>query len=365
MYIKKLLNNFKEQLSLSAICIVCITAVIISFSYDTLAKISRVDLNPTDEQSQSSSEETTSNSMIYNIIQQDKPYASTIYDNMYMSNNEKEITIPEGEYPIVLSDLSLFPADGQLLMINETEYLPDLNKLLNAGYPISGASEVFMPYPENADPIVLILHTHGTEGFAEEGKISYSYDNLPRSSDTSKNIVSVGKRLSEILTSNGVPNLHCEIMHDKDSYVQSYDLARATIIEYTSKYPSIQYVLDIHRDAIFGENGEIIRSSVETDKKSFAQIMLVVGTDENGAIHPNWESNLTVATKLQYLLNNKVKNIARPINLRSSSFNEQYTPGSLLIEIGTCGNTLTEALNSAEILGNSLSELILSSGKGH
>jgi len=93
MYIKKLLNNFKEQLSLSAICIVCITAVIISFSYDTLAKISRVDLNPTDEQSQSSSEETTSNSMIYNIIQQDKPYASTIYDNMYMSNNEKEITM--------------------------------------------------------------------------------------------------------------------------------------------------------------------------------------------------------------------------------------------------------------------------------
>ena len=86
--------------------------------------------------------------------------------------------------------------------------------------------------------------------------------------------------------------------------------------------------------------------------------MLLVGTNEKGADHPEWESNLTIASKLQSKLIQKYKNFARPINIRGASFNEQFTKGSLLIEIGSSGNTLSEAKYAAKLLTYSIIEMI-------
>ena len=63
--------------------------------------------------------------------------------------------------------------------------------------------------------------------------------------------------------------------------------------------------------------------------------------------------------KLQLLLLEQYKNIARPINLRSASFNEQYTSGSLLLEIGSCGNTLKEAKLAGRCVARSIAQIIL------
>ena len=82
--------------------------------------------------------------------------------------------------------------------------------------------------------------------------------------------------------------------------------------------------------------------------------MLVVGTDEGGLSHPDWQENLANALKLQALLNRAAPGLCRSLDLRTERFNQHETPGSLLIEIGSTGNTLAEALRSARILADAL-----------
>ena len=236
-----------------------------------------------------------------------------------------------------------------MLLSNTTSYDIDASEYPDRDYPIkSGITD---------SPLVLIVHTHGTESFAPEGV--YSADqNSQRSSDPAKNIVAVGGVMAELLNDAGIPTLHCEIMHDLESYRNSYNLCADTIRKYLAEYPTIEYVFDVHRDAIARQNGDLVKPVCNIDGRLSAQVMLLVGTNEKGADHPDWEDNLTVAAKLQSKLTRKYENFARPINIRGASFNEQFTKGSLLIEIGSSGNTLTEAKNAARLLTYSLIEMI-------
>ena len=86
--------------------------------------------------------------------------------------------------------------------------------------------------------------------------------------------------------------------------------------------------------------------------------MLVVGTNEGGAAHPNWRNNLTVAVRLQQTMNEMYPTLARPINLRTAAFNQMLTSGSMIIEVGSCGNTIEEAQNAAEMVADCLARTI-------
>lgn len=300
----------------------------------------------------------------------DLPSALELYDKMYLlsktdEDKDKNEIISTSGLKIVGQDLSRNPeSPDTILLTNRTSFKVDAGSLLdknryktiNTGASIQTSAK---PASASEKPLVLIIHTHGTEGYASEHSTAYEKNNMPRSSDITQNVVAVGKVLCETLNENGVPAIHCEIMHDKESYTNSYNYAKKTILEYTKKYPSIKYIYDIHRDAILTDTSMVKAITYDGDTP-LAQVMFVVGTNEKGADHPNWMSHLSAAVNIQYILNSKVKNFARPISLRSASFNEQYTEGSLLIEIGTCANTLEEAKRSAVVLGKELSNVILS-----
>ena len=250
-------------------------------------------------------------------------------------------------------DLSRNPQNNQILLTNETAYEPDVISLLKTPYPIDRSQPVFINIgaSQKSAPLVLIIHTHGTEAFYP----------LIRSANKTENIVSVGSLMADILNKHGVETLHCDIMHDEESYLNSYNKSKETILKYLEEYPSIQYVFDVHRDAVIDADGQTIKAVTTVDGKETAQIMCVVGSDYKGGNHPNWLDNLNVAVKLQYLLNGEYTNIARPINIRSATFNAQYAPGSLLLEIGSSGNTLTEAKRAAILTAEKLADLILGS----
>lgn len=253
-------------------------------------------------------------------------------------------------------ELALLPYDlsgkrpGELLLSNTTSYDIDPALYPDRDYPIK--SKI------TDEPLVLIVHTHGTESFAPEGEVSVK-PGPSRSSDPESNMIAVGKVMSDLLNESGIPTLHCETMHDLESYRASYDLCADTIREYLAEYPSIKYVFDVHRDAVVRQNGDIVKPVCNINGSLSAQVMLLVGTNEKGADHPDWEDNLTVAAKLQSKLIGKYRNFARPINIRGASFNEQFTKGSLLIEIGSSGNTLSEAKYAARLLTYQIAEMIL------
>lgn len=266
--------------------------------------------------------------------------------------------VPTGEIPIVPMDMSLLNY-GYAYIYNDTKYAPKIAALTDSKDTIPVFNYLNSAVYPAGDPIVLIIHTHGTEAYSEEGAISYSESaELARSSDVNRNVVAVGAVMAEILNEKGVKTLHCTIMHDKESYKDSYLRSASTIAEYLSRYPSIQYVIDVHRDSLTTSSGSLIRPVALVDGRAAAQVMCVVGSDYNGADYPDWQKNLSLALKLRQALNQKHTNISRPVCLRGSAYNQQYAPLSMLLEVGASGNTLSEAKEAARLCAAVLADII-------
>ena len=101
----------------------------------------------------------------------------------------------------------------------------------------------------------------------------------------------------------------------------------------------------------------------ELNGQSAAQLLLVMGTDAGGLEHPNWEGNLAFALQIQAYCTSDAPDLFRDLSLRSSRYNENLTPCSVLLEVGSAGNTLKEAIRSVEFFGTKLAELIQMNSK--
>ena len=273
-------------------------------------------------------------------------------DKLYSFDYSK---VPDGEIPIIPMDLSL-SSYGSAYIHNSTGLAPDVNALLSAKLSYGNSFE----YLSASSPTVLIIHTHGTEAYSEDGLISYK-DNgkeIARSSDPDKGVVAVGRELNKALRKRGILSVHCEIMHDESGYRDAYSRAEGTIKEYLERYPTIRLVIDLHRDSIVTSEGELVRPVTLVDEKEAAQIMCVVGSDWGGDDNDRWEANLALALQFRENINGKYDNVCRPVYLKSSTYNQELAPYSLLLEVGACGNSLEEALAVCDIMADAIQELL-------
>lgn len=200
------------------------------------------------------------------------------------------------------------------------------------------------------EPRVLILHTHSTESYTQAGE-DYVETSDWRTLDERYNMLSIGDRVVEILEENGITAIQDRELYDYPSYNGSYTRARKSIAAYLEEYPSIQLVLDLHRDASGGENGQM-RTLAQVEGETSAQLMVVLGTN-----HEKYEENLSLALKLHAQLETQNSGIMRPLQLRSQRFNQDLCSGALLIEVGAAGNTHAEALRAAGELAEAIAAL--------
>ena len=268
-------------------------------------------------------------------------------------NPQTSLLIPEGATAIVSLDLS-YKANELSMLQNETLYRPNLEEIKNKQSITDQSSD---------GPLVLILHTHASEAYLPP-QVSYLEGNIGQniySSDPERSVIAVGRTLCETLNQNGISAIQCTDQHGKNGTLQSsYQGAATCIARYLEKYPSIQYVIDLHRDGILNNHGELVKAVTTYEGNSYGQIMAVVGTDGNGTEHPYWQSNLSLAIRLNEGIESKIENLCRPISLWNASYNQELAPNSLLLEIGSAGNTKEEAIRSAQLIGEVLSELIKS-----
>ena len=208
-------------------------------------------------------------------------------------------------------------------------------------------------------PQILIVHTHGTEAYAQEP--GWEYDDLggSRTLNPERSVIAVGDALARVLEEYGFSVIHDTTLNDYPSYNDSYWTALSKIESWQKQYPGLQMVIDVHRDAVEDEAGNAVALSAVTNGESCARLMLVVGTDQGGLWHPNWQENLGNALKLQSVLEGAYPGLCRNVDLRTERFNQHATPGSMLVEVGTNGNTLQQALRSAELLGEGLAQTLL------
>lgn len=261
--------------------------------------------------------------------------------------------VPEGYTPIIPMDLSL-QSYGMTYVNNSTGYAPAVEHLLNKKL-FDEDDTLYSP----DQPRVLVLHTHSTESYSSDNAVfCESVDTHGRSNDKAQNVIAIGKIISDMLNQQGMWAVHCTVMHDATQYKDSYANAAETIKKYLEKYPSIELVIDVHRDAVIKSSGEIVRAVSEVDGKAAAQVMCVVGSDFGGEDCPGWEDNLALAQKLRSVLNDSYENLCRPTSLKSSTYNQEFSKYSLLLEIGTSGNSLEEAEISAELVAKAIAEIL-------
>ena len=213
-------------------------------------------------------------------------------------------------------------------------------------------------FPETAGPKVLIYSTHTTESYTKAGE-NYIETAAYRTLDSGFNMLSLGQALEEALERRGIGVVRDESLHDYPDYNSAYVSSRKSVAAYLEQYPSLALVLDLHRDASAGK--QQLRPLTQTAAGQTARVMLVVGTDASGRSHPNWQKNCALALRLQTLLDRQSPGFPRPINLRAQRFNQDLSPGALLIEIGGAGNTHGEALAAVEQLAEGIAALGLGS----
>jgi stage II sporulation protein P len=241
---------------------------------------------------------------------------------------------------------------GGLSIKNETSYWVDATQIVADGPDISLTA---------GEPQILIIHTHSSEAYTQAGLDRYEASDTNRTENTEFNIVRIGDELTELLQQAGLNVIHDRGIYDYPSYTGSYTRSGQAVEQYLEAYPSISIVIDMHRDAL-GTDDVVYKTMAEEDGVCASQIMLLVGSDESGLEHPNWRQNLSLALYLQNAVNLKHPTLMRPVSLVRQRYNQHLSTGSMILEVGSSGNTLQEALAAIRLFADAaapaLAELV-------
>lgn len=216
------------------------------------------------------------------------------------------------------------------------EELLQANALLERDMRIHGSTD---------EPQILIYHTHSREGFV---------DSVP--GDENSGILGAGEYLATLLREqygyNVIHNTGCYDEERDYAYSNSLPAVEAILEE----YPSIEVVIDLHRDAM----PEDRRLVTDIQGRPTAQFMFFNGLcrTKKGAIeqleNPYLADNLALSFQMQAACNEYYPGIARRIYLKAYRYNMHLCPKSLLIELGAQNNTEEEIRNACEPLAHVL-----------
>ena len=204
-------------------------------------------------------------------------------------------------------------------------------------------------------PKILIFHTHSQEAFADSTV-----------GDVNTSIVGMGRYLAELLNEKGVQTLHHDGVYDlingKLDRSKAYQMSEAGVKKILKKYPSIEVVIDMHRDGV----PETTRLVTNVNGESTAKIMFFNGlsrTKTNGDIsylkNPYIQDNLAFSLQMQLQTEKMYPGFARRIYLKGYRYSLHMMPKSLLIEAGAQNNTVEEMKNAMELLANILYKVLL------
>lgn len=208
---------------------------------------------------------------------------------------------------------------------------------------------------KNKKPQVLIVHTHTTECYANSYTGTFLKTAATRSRDKDRNVIRIGKEIAAQLKAADIAVIHDTTIHDDPSYSGAYDMAAKTVTNILKKYPSIDVVIDVHRDSITRNENLKIKPTTVIDGKKCAQVMLLMGCDDKGNMkHPDWMRNFCFAVLFQQKLEQMYPGLARPIYFKNGRFNQHLSKGSILLEVGSDVNTLDEAIYAGKLAGKAL-----------
>lgn len=268
--------------------------------------------------------------------------------------------IPESVEATAGTALSNFRPAVQQVQIDRTQ-LADYETLVRNFYAIdantmAGSDQLSvekllgmdMTLPQEGDgPQILIYHTHSQEAFA---------DSVPE--DVNTGIVGVGECLTKILTEQyGYRVLHNTGQYDVETRDNAYSRALPAVEQILAENPSIQVIIDLHRDEVAEETKLV----TDIQGRPTARFMFFNGlsrTRKTGDIdylaNENQEANLAFSFQMQLKAAEYYPGLTRRIYLKGYRYNMHLRPRTLLVELGAQNNTVEEAINACDPLAHIL-----------
>jgi len=209
-------------------------------------------------------------------------------------------------------------------------------------------------------PLVLIFHTHSAEMFIDSNP-----------TDPMTGVMGVGRYLAEILTDyHGLEVLHhtgrFDFIDGRSNRLGSYERMEPVIRQILADNPSIQVVIDLHRDGVLDHVPAFVHY---VDGMPTAQIMFFNGLsrqNRNGQPvtvyrlpNPYQQQNLNFSFQMQLAANQLYPGLARRIYLRAFRYSLHMAPLSTLVEVGNQHNTLQQAKNAMYPLANIIAAVVL------
>lgn len=203
---------------------------------------------------------------------------------------------------------------------------------------------------------ILLFHTHSCESYTPSEKYPYTQTGNFRTTDLNFTVTRLGTELENHLKQYNYNVVHSTDYHDYPAYNGSYTRSLATVENLLKTTPS-DIIIDVHRDAI-GSRPDYAPTVRIGETEEVAQMMFVIGTNEGGLWHPNWQQNLKFAVKIQQKAEEMYPGLFKPIMLTTSRYNQHAGKFASIIEVGSTGNTLDQCLNSMKYLAKVMDEVL-------
>lgn len=230
---------------------------------------------------------------------------------------------------------------GKVKIKNETDYVL--------------TEEMLKPDITIENKNVVIFHTHSCESYTASEKYPYNPTGNYRTTDLNYTVTRVGTELESQLKNYNYNVVHSTDYHDYPAYNGSYTRSLKTVENMLKTTPS-DIIIDLHRDAV-GSRSDYA-PTVKIGEEEAAQIMFVIGTNNGGLWHPNWNQNLKFAVKVQEKAEEMYPGLFKPIMLTKSRYNQHTGKYANIIEVGATGNTLEQCLTSMKYLAKVMGEVI-------
>ena len=216
--------------------------------------------------------------------------------------------------------------------------------------------DMLKPDIEITNKNIVLFHTHSCESYTSSPNYTYTPTGTFRTTDLNYTVVRVGTELENNLKQYNYNVVHSKDYHDYPAYNGSYTRSLATVENILKQTPS-DIIIDVHRDAV-GSRSDYAPTVKIGDTDEAAQIMFVIGTNNGGLWHPNWNQNLKFAIKIQQKAEEMYPGLFKPIMLTKSRYNQHTGKYANIIEVGATGNTLDQCLTSMKYLAKVMNEVL-------
>jgi len=200
------------------------------------------------------------------------------------------------------------------------------------------------------EPLVYIYNSHQLENYSSKNYEEYNI---------TPNVMMASYLLREKLNNLGINTIVEEsditefIRINNWNYNYSYVASRYYIEDAIAKNPSLNFFIDLHRDALSKQ-----ASTVTIENKNYAKVLFVVGLE-----HVNYQKNLDLANNLNAKIVGKYPSLSRGVITKAGAnvdgiYNQDLHPNMILLELGGQENTIDEVLNTIEIISVVLKEYL-------